>query len=83
MLVPFFFQLRDGGVPVSIPEFLSLLQALQARVAGASAEDFYYLSRACLVKDERHFDRFDRAFARGPARVARGRCAMPSRKQGP
>ncbi len=63
MLVPFFFKLREGGVPVSITEFLSLLQALQARVASASAEDFYYLSRACLVKDERHFDRFDRAFA--------------------
>ena len=63
MLVPFFFKLREGGVPVSITEFLSLLQALQARVAGASAEDFYFLSRVCLVKDERHFDRFDRAFA--------------------
>src|SRR5690606_23364191 len=63
MLVPFFFKLREGGVPVSVTEFLSLLQALQARVARASAEDFYYLSRACLVKDERHFDRFDRAFA--------------------
>jgi uncharacterized protein with von Willebrand factor type A (vWA) domain len=63
MLVPFFYKLREGGVPVSITEFLSLLQALQARVASASAEDFYYLSRACLVKDERHFDRFDRAFA--------------------
>lgn len=63
MLVPFFFKLRESGVPVSITEFLSLLQALQARVAGPSAEDFYYLSRACLVKDERHFDRFDRAFA--------------------
>ncbi|HEY5754721.1 MAG TPA: VWA domain-containing protein [Steroidobacter sp.] len=63
MLVPFFYKLREGGVPVSITEFLTLLQALQARVASASAEDFYYLSRACLVKDERHFDRFDRAFA--------------------
>src|SRR5687768_8074179 len=63
MLVPFFFKLREGGVPVSITEFLTLLAALQARVASASAEDFYYLSRACLVKDERHFDRFDRAFA--------------------
>jgi uncharacterized protein len=63
MLVPFFFKLREGGVPVSVTEFLSLLAALQARVASASAEDFYYLSRACLVKDERHFDRFDRAFA--------------------
>jgi uncharacterized protein with von Willebrand factor type A (vWA) domain len=63
MLIPFFFKLREGGVPVSITEFLTLLEALEARVATASAEDFYYLSRACLVKDERHFDRFDRAFA--------------------
>ncbi len=63
MLVPFFFKLREGGVPVAINEFLLLLQALQARVASASAEDFYYLARTCLVKDERHFDRFDRAFA--------------------
>ena len=63
MLIPFFFQLRSAGVPVSITEFLTLLEALEARVADASAEDFYYLSRACLVKDERHFDRFDRAFA--------------------
>ncbi|HEY8539369.1 MAG TPA: VWA domain-containing protein [Steroidobacteraceae bacterium] len=63
MLVPFFFKLREFGVPVSITEFLALLEALEARVASASAEDFYYLSRACLVKDERHFDRFDRAFA--------------------
>lgn len=63
MLIPFFFKLREAGVPVSITEFLTLLQALQARVAAASAEDFYYLARACMVKDERHFDRFDRAFA--------------------
>lgn len=63
MLVPFFFKLRAGGVPASITEFLTLLQALQARVANTSTEDFYYLSRACLVKDERHFDRFDRVFA--------------------
>ena len=63
MLIPFFFKLREAGVPVSITEFLTLLEALEARVADASAEDFYYLSRTCLVKDERHFDRFDRAFA--------------------
>jgi len=63
MLIPFFFKLRDAGVPVSITEFLTLLEALEARVVDASAEDFFYLSRACLVKDERHFDRFDRAFA--------------------
>ncbi|HEY4369916.1 MAG TPA: VWA domain-containing protein [Steroidobacteraceae bacterium] len=63
MLIPFFFQLRDSGVPVSITEFLTLLAALEARLANSSAEDFYYLSRTCLVKDERYFDRFDRVFA--------------------
>jgi uncharacterized protein len=63
MLIPFFFKLREGGVPVSITEFLTLLEALEAHLANSSAEDFYYLSRSCLVKDERHFDRFDRAFA--------------------
>ncbi len=63
MLIPFFFKLREAGVPASITEFLTLLQAMQARVAQPSAEEFYYLSRACLVKDERYFDRFDRAFA--------------------
>ncbi len=63
MLVKFFFELRQGGVPVTLTEFLTLLEALQARVAGVSAQDFYYLARLCLVKDERHFDRFDRVFA--------------------
>jgi uncharacterized protein with von Willebrand factor type A (vWA) domain len=63
MLVRFFTDLRAGGVPVTLPEFLSLLEALEARVAALSAEDFYYLARLALVKDERHFDRFDRIFA--------------------
>ncbi|HEX2492284.1 MAG TPA: VWA domain-containing protein [Steroidobacter sp.] len=63
MLVPFFFKLREAGVPVSITEFLSLLEALEAHLSSSSAEDFYFLARTCLVKDERHFDRFDRAFA--------------------
>jgi len=63
-LVRFFFELRTAGVPVSITEFLALLAALDARVAELSAQDFYYLARACLVKDERHYDRFDRVFAR-------------------
>jgi hypothetical protein len=61
--VPFFFKLREAGVPVSLTEFLTLLEALDARIIDASAEDFFYLSRACLVKDERHFDRFERTFA--------------------
>ena len=63
MLVRFFFDLRGAAVPVSITEFLSLLQALEARVANCSAEDFYWIARLTLVKDERHFDRFDRVFA--------------------
>jgi uncharacterized protein with von Willebrand factor type A (vWA) domain len=63
MLVRFFFDLRAAGVPVSLTEFLSLLQALEARVASCSAEEFYWLARLALVKDERHFDRFDRVFA--------------------
>jgi uncharacterized protein len=49
-------------MPVSLTEFLTLLEALNARVAAYSVDDFYYLARACLVKDERHFDRFDRVF---------------------
>lgn len=63
MLVTFFFGLRAAGVPVSITELLTLLEALRARTAGLSAQDFYFLARACLVKDERHYDRFDRVFA--------------------
>ena len=62
MLVRFFFALRAAGVPVSITEFLTLLEALQQRVAQLSAQEFYWLARACLVKDERHYDRFDLAF---------------------
>ena len=63
MLVNFFFELRQGGVPVTVTEFLTLLEALSERVAWATAQDFYYLARLCLVKDERHYDRFDRVFA--------------------
>jgi uncharacterized protein len=63
VLVRFFTDLRAGGVPVTIPEFLSLLEALEARVVTSSPEEFYYLARMALVKDERHFDRFDRVFA--------------------
>jgi uncharacterized protein len=62
VLIKFFFELRKCGVPVSLTEFLTLLEALRARVAWASAEEFYYLARTSLVKDERHYDRFDRVF---------------------
>jgi uncharacterized protein with von Willebrand factor type A (vWA) domain len=63
MLVRFFTDLRARGVPVTLPEFLGLLEGLEARLASLSPEDFYYLARLALVKDERHFDRFDRVFA--------------------
>jgi uncharacterized protein with von Willebrand factor type A (vWA) domain len=63
-----FFTLLDGlkkaGLPVSITEYLALIEAVEAGVAGYSVEDFYYLSRTSLVKDERHLDRFDQVFGR-------------------
>ncbi len=63
MLIPFFYLLRDGGMKTSITELLTLLEAMRKGVAGQSVDDFYYLSRACLVKDESQLDRFDRIFA--------------------
>ena len=63
MLIPFFFQLRDGGIKVSITELLTLLEAMQKGLAKQSVDDFYFLSRACLVKDESKIDRFDRIFS--------------------
>ena len=63
MLVDFFFALRRAGLPVSLTEFLSLLEALKQRIAFVSAEEFYHLGRLALVKDERYFDRYDRVFA--------------------
>jgi len=63
MLIPFFYLLRDGGMNPSITELLTLLEAMKKGVAGQSVDDFYYLSRACLVKDESKLDLFDRIFA--------------------
>jgi uncharacterized protein with von Willebrand factor type A (vWA) domain len=62
MLIEFFLRLKDGGVPVSIKEFLMLVEGLDKRVIFGSMDDFYYLARTCLVKDEKYFDRFDRMF---------------------
>ena len=62
MFAHFVLALRDAGVPASVTEYLTLLGAMQAGVAEYSVEDFYYLSRAALVKDERHLDRFDQVF---------------------
>jgi uncharacterized protein with von Willebrand factor type A (vWA) domain len=63
MLIRFFFMLREGGLKVSITELLTLLEVLEKRIAGYSVEEFYYLARACLVKDEILYDRFDRVFS--------------------
>ena len=63
MLVRFFLLLRSAGVPVSITELMTLLEALGRGLGQSSAERFYHLARTCLVKDERYYDRFDRAFA--------------------
>ena len=67
MLIDFFYTLRAAKLPVSVKEYLTLLEALQANVVGpqsdaSSMDDFYHLSRMVLVKDEKHFDKFDKAF---------------------
>lgn len=63
MFLRFFDTLRSTGVPVSLREYLSFLEAMQAGVVQYDVEGFYYLARSIMVKDERHLDRFDRAFA--------------------
>src|SRR5262245_11307652 len=63
MLVRFFFALRLAGIPVTLTEFLSLLEGLRANVVSPSAQDVYFLARAGLVKYERYDDRVDRVFA--------------------
>lgn len=62
MLIGFFYGLKNGGVPVSIKELLVLLEAMEKHIAFGSIDEFYLLSRLCLVKDEKYFDKFDRAF---------------------
>ncbi|HEX7643440.1 MAG TPA: VWA domain-containing protein [Noviherbaspirillum sp.] len=62
MLIDFFFTLKDAKIPVSIKEFLILLEAMKKNVTGPSLDDFYFLSRMTLVKDEAHYDKFDKAF---------------------
>ena len=62
MLIPFFFKLREGGMKTSISELLVLHEAMRKGLAGQSLDDFYFLSRSALVKDEAHLDRFDRIF---------------------
>ncbi|MBC7163793.1 MAG: VWA domain-containing protein [Roseovarius sp.] len=63
MFLPFFETLRKAGVPVSLREFLTFLEAMRAGLVTYDVDGFYYLARSAMVKDERHIDRFDRAFA--------------------
>jgi|CXWL01.1.fsa_nt_gi uncharacterized protein with von Willebrand factor type A (vWA) domain len=62
MLIDFFYTLRAARLKVSIKEYLTLLEAIKAGVIGPSVDEFYYLARTTMVKDEANFDKFDRAF---------------------
>src|SRR5271154_3296077 len=62
MFATFFHELKQAGLPVTLREYLTLMEAMEMNVAGRRVEDFYYLSRAALVKDERNLDKFDRVF---------------------
>jgi len=73
MFATFFQELKSAGLPVTLKEYLTLLEGLRAGIPGRSVEGFYYLSRACLIKDERHLDRFDRVFGH----VFKGLSALP------
>jgi uncharacterized protein with von Willebrand factor type A (vWA) domain len=73
MFLTFFHALKRAGLPVTLKEYLTLLEGLDAGVTGRQVEDFYYLARASLVKDERNLDRFDRVFGE----VFKGIAALP------
>ena len=62
MFVNFFHELKNAGMPVSLREYLTLLEAMDAEVIDREVEDFYYLSRSALVKDEKNLDKFDQVF---------------------
>lgn len=62
MFINFFYALRREGVPVSITEWMTLMEALSLGLANSSLSGFYYLARAVLVKSESHFDQYDLAF---------------------
>ena len=64
MFLPFFENLRAGGVPVSLREYLTFLEGMSAGLVTYDVEGFYYLARSAMVKDERNYDKFDRAFAK-------------------
>src|SRR5271156_2957607 len=73
MLTMFFHELKQAGVPVTLREYLTLMEAMEKDLAGRRVEDFYYLSRSVLVKDERNLDKFDRVFGH----VFKGLEALP------
>ena len=62
MFADFFFTLRDSKIPVSLREYLTLLEAMDKGIASFKVDQFYYLARSCLVKDERNLDKFDKVF---------------------
>ena len=62
MFVDFFLSLKKAKVPVTLREYLTLMEGMEKGVADYNVNDFYFLSRACLVKDERNLDKFDRVF---------------------
>src|ERR1700683_4026944 len=62
MFAPFFHELRAAGVPVTLREYLTLMEAMQQDLADRRVESFYYLSRAALVKAARNLDKSDRVF---------------------
>src|SRR5436190_12821166 len=64
MFITFFNELKQAGVPVTLREYLTLMEAMDKDLAGRRVDDFYYLSRATLIKDERNLDKFDRVFGR-------------------
>ena len=64
MLINLFKTLKEVGVPCTLRELLDLISGLEKQVIFADINDFYYLSRSVLVKDEKHYDKFDRAFSR-------------------
>ena len=63
MFVEFFLALKEARIPVTLREFLALLEAMKLKVVSFNVDDFYFLSRSCLVKDERNLDKFDQVFS--------------------
>jgi uncharacterized protein len=80
MFLPFFQTLRKDGIPVSLREYLAFLEGMAAGLVTYDVDGFYHLARIAMVKDERHLDRFDRAFAatfNGLDQITPIRCSMP------